>query len=41
LRLLGDPDNHPKKPCGFLGTPTKTNHPKKNFSFFIGRFFVI
>ena len=41
MRLFGHPDNHPKKPCGFLGTPTKTNHPKKNFSFFIGRFFVI
>ena len=22
LRLLGDPDNHPKKPYGFSGTPT-------------------
>ena len=24
LRLLGDPDNHPKKPYGFSGTPTIT-----------------
>jgi len=29
LRLLVDPDNHPKKPCGFSGTPiTKTAEDK-------------
>ena len=33
LRLLGDPDNHPKKPYGFSGTPIKKIRTKPYGSF--------